>query len=212
MGRGLLFIEETEDMKKFLRLGERLLPITLCGEDIGKFALVLHSTGSVKGPPEMPAWTEKAGRIFKEYIYLISGIELSVYYDIYPLKREHEILIGGTLRSCDDTASISFDKEEYRFYTREGNLIINGGRRGILYGVYTFLEKYCGVRYLTDTVEKILDNEKIIIEEIEENYKPVFEYRELCDWNAWQSDFSVKMKLNGNFVRKLREEDGYHRP
>ena len=169
----------------------------------------MHSAGGMKAAPDVPLWTEKAASVFKKYIYRISGAELPVYYDIYPLKREHEILIGGTIRPCDETAEEVFADDEYRILTKNGNLIINGGKRGILYGVYSFLEKYFGVRYFTDTVEKIKNGEFIEIGETAERFSPVFEYRELCDWNAWDPDFSVKMKLNGTFVRKLREEDGY---
>ena len=114
----------------------------------------MHSAGGLKAPPDVPLWTEKAARVFRRYIYQISGAELPVYYDIYPLKREREILIGGTDRPCDGTAGENFSDDEYRIFVKDGNLIINGGKRGILYGVYSFLEKYCGVRYFTDTVEK----------------------------------------------------------
>lgn len=196
-------------MKNFLDFGKKLMPIRLCGADISQFAIVIHSSGAKKGAPVVPSWTEKAAKVFKKYIYRISGVELSISYDIYPLKREHEILIGGTIRLCDETAGKTFSDDEYTILTKSGNLIINGGKRGILYGVYTFLEKYCGVRYLTDTVEKLADAEAVEIGEICERSRPVFEYRELCDWNAWDPDFSVKMKLNGTFVRKLREEDGF---
>lgn len=196
-------------MKKFLDFGKKLIPVRVLGADISQFAIVMHSAGAKKGAPVVPPWTGKAARILKSYIYRICGAELCVYYDIYPLKREHEILIGGTIRACDETAHEKFSDDEYAILTKSGNLIINGGKRGVLYGVYTFLEKYCGVRYLTDTVEKLADTEAVEIGEICERFNPVFEYRELCDWNAWDPDFSVKMKINGTFVRKLREEDGF---
>lgn len=176
-------------MKKFLNIGEKQIPIRLCGADIGEYAVVMHSAGGMKAPPDVPLWTEKAARVFRRYIYQISGAELPVYYDIYPLKREREILIGGTDRPCDGTAGEEFSDDEYRIFVKDGNLIINGGKRGILYGVYSFLEKYCGVRYFTDTVEKIKDEAQIEIGEISERVRPVFEYRELCDWNAWDPDF-----------------------
>ena len=178
------------------------MPIRLCGADISQFAIVIHSSGAKKGAPVVPSWTEKAAKVFKKYIYRISGVELSISYDSYPLKREHEILIGGTIRLCDETAGENFSDDEYAILTRDGNLIINGGKRGILYGVYTFLEKYCGVRYLTDTVEKLADAEAVEIGEICERSRPVFEYRELCDWNAWDPDFSVKMIARRGRIRR----------
>lgn len=44
----------------------------------------------------------------------------------------------------------AFGPEEFRIIIRDGNIAIAGGRpRGTLYGVYTFLEDYVGVRFLT---------------------------------------------------------------
>ena len=126
-------------MKKFLDFGEKQFPVYLCGVDIGQFAIVMHSAEGPKAPPALPAWTEKAGRVLRQYLYRISGVELPVYYDTYPLKREHEILIGGTVRACDETAGYAYADDEYVLFTKEDNLIINGGKRGVLYGVYTFL-------------------------------------------------------------------------
>ena len=43
-----------------------------------------------------------------------------------------------------------FGPEDLRIVVRDGNVVIAGGRpRGTLYGVYTFLEDYLGVRFLT---------------------------------------------------------------
>ena len=43
-----------------------------------------------------------------------------------------------------------FGPEELRIVIRDGNIAIAGGRpRGTLYGVYTFLEDYLNVRFLT---------------------------------------------------------------
>ena len=43
-----------------------------------------------------------------------------------------------------------FGPEDLRIVIRDGNIAIAGGRpRGTLYGVYTFLEDYLGVRFLT---------------------------------------------------------------
>ncbi len=193
-------------MKTFLKLGSKNYSLQIGGVDISNFAIVMHSDGGLKGAPVLLAQIAKAGGIIKKYVYLITGVELPVYYDIFPLRREYEIRIGDTDR---DKEKRSFAPDEYLFYTEEKALVFHGGIRGILYGVYTFLEKYCGVRFFTDIEEKILDCERIAIENIYENYAPIFEYRELCDWNAWDADFSVKMKLNGTFIRKLRKEDGY---
>ena len=81
--------------------------------------------------------------------------------------------------------------------------------RGVLYGVYTFLEEYLGARFFSSTCERVLYKKRIDVDQLNQRFNPPFEYRELCHWNIFDVDFSVKSKINGTFVRKLREEDGH---
>ena len=83
-------------------------------------------------------------------------------------------------------------KEGYSIKTDGDKLYIIGGRpRGVLYGVYSFLETYCGCRWFTDKVSRIPQRRVLEIPEIDDTQVPVLEYR--CpqyssyveaDWNA----------------------------
>jgi hypothetical protein len=196
-------------MSKFLRIGQELTKIYIDNRNIEEYNIVVHSAGDLRSPGIMPATTEKAAKVFQQYIALLTDITLPIIYDIYPLHTEKEIAIGGVFREYDTTRGEAYEEDEYEIKTVDGNLIINGGVRGILYGVYTFLEKYLGVRFFSATCERVLYQEKVQISDIDERFNPPFEYRDLCHWNIFDVDFSVKSKINGTFVRKLREEDGY---
>lgn len=198
--------------KNFYRLGEKIFDISICGIDLKRYSIVVHSSSKlVEEPPAMPVWVKKAAEVLQKYLYKISDTYIPIYHDNYPAETEKQIAIGGTTCAFDDTQGVTFSDEEYYLKSVDGNIIINGGKRGVLYGVYEILEKL-GVRFFDKDCERILACEKVVVlGEIEERYTPQFEYRDLCDWTAWNPDFSVKMRLNGNFIRKLREEDGYSR-
>ena len=77
---------------------------------------------------------------------------------------------------------------ETKFEGKHLGMDIRGGNgRGVLYGVYGFLEKYAGLRAFTPTLEIYPEEGDIIVEEgklIE--YHPVFEMR-VNDWYRWSA-------------------------
>ena len=84
----------------------------------------------------------------------------------------------------------SLEEDAYRVEAViEGNapkMTIRGGNgRGVLYGVYGFLEKYAGLRSYTPTLEVYPTEGDILIEEgTMIDYAPVFEMR-VNDWYEW---------------------------
>ena len=79
--------------------------------------------------------------------------------------------------------------------------ILGGNDRGVLYGVYKFLEEYAGIRYFTADLEVIPEGDIVLRDGALLSYSPYFEYRhtswhcsavkEACSW-------CVKNGLNGN--------------
>ena len=167
-------------MSKFLRIGQQLSKIYVDGRNIEEMNIVVHSAGDLRSPGIMPATTEKAAKVLQKYIALLTDVTLPIIYDIYSVHTEKEIAVGGVHREYDSTLNTQYQEEEYEIKTSDGNLIINGGVRGILYGVYTFLEEYLGLRFLTATCERVLYQETIDIANIDKRFNPPFEYRDLC--------------------------------
>ena len=88
----------------------------------------------------------------------------------------------------------------FQLESGENGLRIRGGKRGILYGVYEFLEK-CGCRFFTPLDEKIPCHEKLTLPALHETQVPVLEYRfhntrDLTHFHR----FSVKCRINGGSV------------
>ena len=82
----------------------------------------------------------------------------------------------------------------------EASMTIRGGNgRGVLYGVYNFLEKYAGVRYFTYELEKIPEGDIVLHDGNLLAYAPYFEYRH-TSWHSAQQNllWCVKNGINGN--------------
>lgn len=81
------------------------------------------------------------------------------------------------------------------------DIVIAGGRpRGTLYGVYDFLEKFCGCRWYTPTVSKIPFSAKLEVpDDLSIREVPALEYREsfFCG-NALDGPWAAHNRSNGN--------------
>lgn len=89
------------------------------------------------------------------------------------------------------------------------NLLIAGGCRGILYGVYELLEKL-GCRFFTPACEKIPTLDLVELPPLDETQIPMVEYRD--HWFRFYNDhpqFAVKSRINGNYP-ELDEKLGGH--
>ncbi|MBR4881329.1 MAG: hypothetical protein IKU19_05305, partial [Clostridia bacterium] len=146
----------------------------LLGADISEYVIVSMEES-------LPA--EKTGaKELKKYIELTTGAKLDIVDGT--AKADREIIVG---KSDREVGALAFDRaplEEDGYVIRtEGTklLIAGGSRRGGMYGVYEFIERYMGWRFFTKDLEMCKAPEVIEVGEINESYTPVFEYREL-DW------------------------------
>ena len=164
----------------------------LLGADISEYVIVSMEES-------LPS--EKTGaKELKKYIELTTGAKLDIVDGT--AKADREIIVG---KSDRETGALAFDRaplEEDGYVIRtEGTklLIAGGSRRGGMYGVYEFIERYMGWRFFTNDLEMCKAPETIEVGEINESYTPIFEYREL-DWVcARPKEWAVKAHINGNY-------------
>jgi len=98
-----------------------------------------------------------AAEEFQSYFSQASSIRLPIVSKPEPTTDgQHHIFIGSgpAMRASNVGFSTDeFGEEDFRIIVRDDNIAIVGspqaGTRGTLYGVYTFLEDYVGVRFLT---------------------------------------------------------------
>ena len=141
-----------------------------------------------------------AAEEFQEFFSQASGLKLPIVHE--PDRPDRHIFIGPSqaMRSSNVGFGVDdFGDEDLRIIVRDGNIAIAGGRpRGTLYGVYTFLEDYLGVRFLTASHTHVppVPNEQMI-GPLDHFYHPPLSfrstyYRELND----NPDFSARMRNN----------------
>lgn len=94
-------------------------------------------------------------------------------------------------------------KEQFRYHTEGENLVISGWGRGLLYGVYAFLEDELGIRFFTPEVTHVPKGPNLAIGHMDKCDAPVMEYREPSIREALDPAFSARRRVNG----LLRRED-----
>ena len=126
-------------------------------------------------------------------------------------KTGREIVLGLTQREPEGLFSRSELKNDgFEIRTKEGGIFITGKTgRGTLYGVYSFLEKYAGIKFISYDYTYIPPSDKIEIpEDIEIREIPPFEYRDIYYREIiGNPDFSARRKCNG-FHGNLSEKHG----
>lgn len=120
---------------------------------------------------------------------------------VLPLEEDLYIYVGDAAfgARAGHAPGKELGKEGFSIKTDGDKLYIIGGRpRGVLYGVYTFLEKYCGCRWFTDTVSRIPQRRVLEIPEIDDTQVPVLEYREPQYSSYGQADWHARNKCNSH--------------
>ena len=182
-----------------------LTPLTLSEGGNSEYVVVVSESATES--------EQYAASQFATYFHKITGVLLPFVYDEdneRPMQ-EKEIVIGKTNREEEG----EFDRKEFGddgfvIKTKGEKLYIVGGeKRGTLYGVYTFLEKYLGCRYFTDDCEYVPTLPTVEILPIEEDKQiPVITYRDVYWQCYFPEDISVKQKLNGSQNRRISEKKG----
>jgi hypothetical protein len=138
-----------------------------------------------------------AAKVFQDYIQRISGATLPIDFD--NLKPgEGEILIGNVNRDELNDVPVEKLKEDGLYIKNTGErLVIAGGtEKGVLYGVYTFLEKYMGCRKYSSAVTYVPQQKTIVLNSINELQVPAFTYRETYYKDAYTSEYQEWHKLD----------------
>jgi len=127
--------------------------------------------------PKNPSAIEQhAAAVLQGYIQRVSGAELQVVKEEKG-DNSRSIYIGHTTKGNEagrlgDGGSI--------FRTDDKDLVFSGGGKGLIYGVYAFIEEYLGCKKLNSEPALIAPQKKIkISSHIYDEHKPQFVYREV---------------------------------
>lgn len=177
--------------------------LNISGNDIGLYTVVYpkNATDTVK----------YAADEFVSYVYASTGVHIKCTTD-NDSDNEYRIHIGKTQSLPNKIVQklTRMDEEGYYLLCLDGNLYITGnGDRGTLYGVYSFLEKYVGVRYYTPDCERIIKADNVDIPgDLDTHFVPKFDFRDCFWYEAFDAEFSAKQKINSCISRDLKTFGG----
>ena len=92
----------------------------------------------------------------------------------------------------------------YVMRTSGTDLVLTGGSgapRGTLYAVYAFLEDTVGCRWWSAKAATIPRKPDLSVAPLDVRHVPPLEYREVLYLDAYDGDWAVRNKVNGNFAR-----------
>ena len=137
----------------------------------------------------------------KHYLELITAVSIPTGHETGP---GAVIAIGSAVSQLNITPDRPLGNDGFMLRTVSGSLAIAGGKRGVIYGVYEFLERL-GCRFFTPKCEKIPVLPDLELPELDDTQKPVLEYRyhNYIDFTGFPR-FSVKNRINGPVPIKER--------
>ena len=152
--------------------------------------------------PDAIASERYAAEELRDHLVRAGGPKLPIVQAAQGTARHVFIGPGAAMRK----SSVGFDVEDLgsddlRIVMRDELIAIAGGRpRGTLYGVYTFLEDYLGVRFVTEDFTHVpVVGPYRMVGPVDRIHRPSFEWR----WTDFEAnyarpEFAARRRLNGD--------------
>ncbi len=125
------------------------------------------TAGAVIVHPASPHATElRAARELARYLQAVTGATFDVRPENEAAPGQPAVYVGQSdYARAHGVDFAPFHPEEWLIRTTEdGNLILTGGKYvGIIYAVYDYLEKQCGIHWLDETCEIVPKNPELLM-------------------------------------------------
>ena len=172
------------------------------GENIADYKIVVSATADKS--------TNYGAQILQKRIKQAINVELPIVTDA-TAEGGLEIILGDTTRAeCDAFNFETLGSESFQVKNVDNDLVIAGNDRGLLYGVYAYLEAI-GFRFYTVTTERIPYKDEVFVpSEINLTWSPTFDYRETMYCMTWDAEWAVSQRVNSDFMRsELKSNEKY---
>jgi hypothetical protein len=177
--------------------------VTITQNGKAKAVIVLAADAA---EPERHAANELAG-----FLQQITGAKFEIQAP--PAAGQSRLLVGPNAAklAAADFSTDGLGADGIIIRTVGNDLILAGGRpRGTLYAVYTFLEEHVGCRWWSSQASAIPIKPTLRIDRLNVRYVPPLEYRESFWFDAFDGDWAVRNKSNGNSERLDAKRGGKH--
>ena len=188
-------------LRSVLLLISVMLSLTACSYGVDPVNLAdLDGWDIVVAEDAIPS-ENYAAEEFQTFFAQASGLKLPIVSAIN--RPDRHIFIGPSQTMQASTLGFGvaqFAPEDLRIVARDNNIVLAGGRpRGTLYAVYTFLEDYLGVRFLTPEHTHVPPiGDWRVVGPVDRFYHPPFnKYRYSCYLTVWANPaFAVRTRNN----------------
>ncbi|MCD6303705.1 MAG: DUF4838 domain-containing protein [Planctomycetes bacterium] len=162
--------------------------------------------------PEKPTPQETyAAADLREHIRKLTGQVVPVIGE-EKLGRQTPLVIGRAVKTLKklglDVDFKTLGDEGIVIRTKGPAIVLAGNKRGVLYAVYTFLEDYCGCRWLTPDCTVIPSGRTFDIARLNVRYVPPLEYRSTDYPKSRPGAWAVRNKINGTPANLLERQGG----
>ncbi len=156
--------------------------------------------------PAQPTQQDQyAATELRDYLDLITSAVFEIVSE--PCDQKGIFLGRAAGRFTDPDPALGEDG--FRIKTVREGLLVDGGKRGVIYGVYELLERL-GCRFFTPECEKIPCDTDLTLPDLDIRQVPKLEFRDHnYHYFATHPRFAVKSRLNGNFPQ-IPEKMGGH--
>jgi hypothetical protein len=143
-------------------------------------------------PQAATAPVQHGAKELQKHLGLISGARLPIV----------EASASTTAKAITLLVDQTLGPEAFRIRTVPEGIEVRGDdRRGVLYGCYGLLEDVFDCRWYTPKISKIPRKTTLRVSPFDLTQKPAFEYREPFYWEAFDRDWAVRNRTNGNSQR-----------
>ena len=130
-----------------------------------------------------------AARELSDFTARMTGVRLPIATNATP--RQKTIVLSAS-------QSFGLGVDGFRLKAVGANLIVEGGNRGVLYGVYELLEKFGGCRWYASWHTVIPSRDTFSVpDDLDDAQKPAFPHREPFWWDMFNADFAARNRANG---------------
>jgi hypothetical protein len=178
-------------------------------------AVAISQDGQAKAviviAPDAPAPEQHAAKELADFLRQTTGATFELAGQRKP--GASCILVGPAAAKLADEqfSTEGLGAEGIVVKTVGNDLILAGGApRGTLYAVYTFLEEQLGCRWWSSTESTIPKRPTLSVDGVNIRYVPPLEYRSAFWYDAFDGDWAVRNKCNGQSHRLSAEQGGRH--
>ena len=157
------------------------LALAVRGES-AKYSIVLPAGA---GPSQRYAADE-----FQTWTWRLTGVRIPIVESSSGLVIE--------LKQTDE-----YGRDGFRLYaTPSGNLVISGGRCGVLYGVYEILERFGGIGWFASWHTVVPEAKSLSVpSDLDDTQHPAFDIRTPYWHDIRNGDFAARLRCNGELCR-----------